>query len=228
MICQVLKNRFSPIFGFILLSFLITLPRLEAGLAFKQTIIEDTVSPVTKSYPFAFAFKNEGDSSVEISAIKTSCGCTTTKLEKMNYSPGEEGLIKGVFSIGNRQGKQEKKVRVITKNLAQPEIQLLLKIEIPPLVTVKPGLLVWRANSEPQVKALNIQPNLQLGAKILSVVCESDDFVIEPLFDESCEKFCEVVVAPLRTDKKRRGLIKIKVTVADAPPRTVYAHALVR
>jgi hypothetical protein len=200
----------------------------HAELTFEKTVIEDVIAPGEKSYPFEFAFENTGEATVEISEIKTTCGCTTAKLEKMSYAPGETGMITGTFSVGSRQGMQEKKVRVLTKDLTQPEIQLALKLDIPQLVTMKPGLLFWRVGSEPDTKTLTISPNADLGAKILSVECESPDFAVESLPKVEGSNEYEVVVAPLKTEAKSRGLIKVTVAVADADPKTIYAHALIR
>jgi hypothetical protein len=200
----------------------------HAELTFEKTVIEDVIAPGEKSYPFEFAFENTGEATVEISEIKTTCGCTTAKLEKMSYAPGETGMITGTFSVGSRQGMQVKKVRVLTKDLTQPEIQLALKLDIPQLVTMKPGLLLWRVGSEPDTKTLTISPNADLGAKILSVECESPDFAVESLPKVEGSNEYEVVVAPLKTEAKSRGLIKVTVAVADADPKTIYAHALIR
>ena len=202
--------------------------QLLASLSFEKVVIEDVIAPGEKSYPFEFAFENTGDDTVEISEIKTTCGCTTAKLDKMSYAPGESGVIKGTFSVGSRQGLQEKKVRVLTKSLTQPEIQLALKLNIPQLVTMKPGLLLWRVGSEPDAKTLRISPNTDLGAEVLSVECESSDFAVEKLPKAEGANEYEVVVAPLKTESSSRGLIKVTVAVADSDPKAIYAHALIR
>lgn len=202
--------------------------QLFAGLSFDKVVIEGVVAPGEKTYPFEFAFENTGDATVEISEIKTTCGCTTAKLDKMSYAPGESGVIKGTFSVGSRQGMQEKKVRVLTKDLAQPEIQLALKLDIPQLVTMKPGLLLWRVGTEPEAKTLTISPNGDLGAKIVSVECVSPDFAVEALPKVEGASEYEVVVAPLKTEVKSRGLIKVMVAAADSEPKAIYAHALIR
>ena len=201
---------------------------VQADLSFEKTVIEDVISPDAKAYPFEFAFKNTGEAAVEISEVKTTCGCTTAKLDKMLYQPGESGVITGSFSVGTRQGMQEKKVRVLTKDLAQPEIQLALKLDIPQLVTMKPGLLLWRVGAEPDAKTLSIHPNSDLGARILSVECESADFAVEALPKIEGVNDFEVIVAPLKTEAASRGLIKIQVAVAGSEPKTIYAHALIR
>jgi len=229
-----MKNSFDRCAAFLRLKTFLGLALLavtqaaSAALEFEKTVIEDVVAPGEKSYPFEFAFENTGDAVVEISEIKTTCGCTTAKLEKMVYAPGESGVIEGTFSVGSRQGVQEKKVRVLTKDLAQPEVQLALKLDIPQLVTMKPGLLLWRVGSDPDTKTLTIRPNSDLGAKIVSVECESPDFAVESLPKAEGSNDYEVVVAPLKTEASSRGLIKVTVAVADAEPKTIYAHALIR
>jgi hypothetical protein len=42
-------------------------------------------------------FKNAGNAPLEIQKVNTSCGCTTTKLEKMVYEPGESGEIEVIY-----------------------------------------------------------------------------------------------------------------------------------
>lgn len=207
---------------------LVTATNVFGGLTFKQAVVEDVISPDAKSYPFEFAFENTGDAAVEISEIKTTCGCTTAKLEKMIYAPGESGIIKGIFEVGTRKGTQKKKIRVYTKDLAQPEIPLALKLEIPKLIAMEPGLLLWRVGSEPDAKVLTITPNANLGAEVLSVECESSDFAVESMPKAEGSGELEVVVAPLKTGAKSRGLIKITVAMAGAEPKTIFAHALIR
>jgi hypothetical protein len=150
-----------------------------AALKFDQTVIEDVVMPGDKSYPFEFSFKNTGDSIVEISEVKTSCGCTTVKLEKMVYAPGESGAITGNFSVGDRQGLQQKSISVLTKGLGQPDIRLSLKLEIPQLATMRPGLLLWRVGGELVAKTLKISPNVDMGVEIVSVESDSESFILE-------------------------------------------------
>lgn len=202
--------------------------QLSAGLSFDRVVIEDVVAPGKRSYPFEFPFKNTGDTVVEISGIKMSCGCTSAKLDKRSYAPGESGVIQGRFSVGSRRGMQEKKIRVLTKDPAQPEIHLALKLDIPQLVRMKPRLLLWHVGTEPEAKTLTIIPNTNFGAEIVSVECASPDFAIEESPKaEGSDKY-EVIVVPLKAEAGNRGLIKITVAVADAAPKIVYAHALIR
>ncbi|HAR67684.1 MAG TPA: hypothetical protein DCR55_15970 [Lentisphaeria bacterium] len=63
-------------------------------------------------------FKNSGDQKLIISSVKASCGCTTGKLDKKEYEPGEEGSVTLTF---NPRGKYNKQTKNLTFNTNDPE-----------------------------------------------------------------------------------------------------------
>jgi len=202
----------------------------QAELKFEQTVIEGVIPPDVKSYPFAFPFTNEGTSAVEISEIKTTCGCTTAKLEKMVYAPGESGIIKGAFSLGDRKGLQQKSITVLTTDLGQPSIKLALSLEIPQLVTIKPGLLLWRVGTELKAKKLTVMPNKDLGVNILSIEVDEGPFAIQLSESPNPDGSHEVIINPQELGSQIRSLIRIKVALKDSPGETstFFAHAIIR
>ncbi|MDQ8196214.1 DUF1573 domain-containing protein [Coraliomargarita sp. SDUM461004] len=201
----------------------------QAELKFERTVIEDTVSPDSKSYPFEFAFKNEGGSAVEISKIKTSCGCTTAKLDKKVYAAGESGVIKGTFSVGDRKGLQQNSISVLTEDLGQPVIELGLSLAIPQMITMKPGLLLWRVGADTEAKTLSIIPNKELGVKILSIETDDSSFTIERSSSSASGEYLASVM-PKSLDSQGRSLIRVQVAQEDSPKKvsTFFAHAIVR
>src|SRR5689334_11783533 len=60
-----------------------------------------------------FTFRNAGPSPVTIKSVKTSCGCTTARLEKNLYAPGETGEVVTRFNFGDRKGAHRKLITVI-------------------------------------------------------------------------------------------------------------------
>lgn len=201
----------------------------EARLHFETTAVKDTVEPGAGHYAFSFPFENQGDQAVEIKEIRTSCGCTVAQLEQRVYQPGESGEIKGQFNIGNRQGRQVNTVRVQSDNLGQSEIVLQVEVTIPQLLSMKPGLLLWRTGETPEPKFLTLTPNTELGVKILSVDCDSDDFSVKWIPQAGEDPSYEVVVAPATVAEARRAMIRIKAALPDHPePHVFFAHAMVR
>jgi len=81
-----------------------------------------------------FVFKNEGDETLVIKRVKTSCGCTAALLSKKEIAPGEEGEIKVTYNTQGFEGKNSKYIDVESNDAAQPGKRLTVsaEIEIPP------------------------------------------------------------------------------------------------
>lgn len=79
---------------------------------------------------YSFVFKNEGKKPLDILKIKTSCGCTTTKLAQKTYKKNKTGSIEIVFNTSGRKGKQHKTITVITNDPKNSEIVLNLNGEL--------------------------------------------------------------------------------------------------
>jgi hypothetical protein len=81
-----------------------------------------------------FIFKNEGDETLVINRVKTSCGCTAALLSKKEIAPGAEGEIKITYNTRGFQGRNTKYIDVESNDSAQPRKRLTVsaEIEIPP------------------------------------------------------------------------------------------------
>ncbi len=81
-----------------------------------------------------FVFKNEGDETLKIKKVTTSCGCTAVMLFKEEIAPGEEGEIKITFNTKGFEGKNTKYIDVESNDPDQPRKRLTIsaEIEIPP------------------------------------------------------------------------------------------------
>ncbi len=71
-----------------------------------------------------FTLTNIGKSDLVFHFIKTSCGCTTGKLEKDTLAPGESTKIKAIFNTGGKRGGQAKDIYLIVNDPEQPKITL--------------------------------------------------------------------------------------------------------
>ncbi|MBO4281855.1 MAG: DUF1573 domain-containing protein [Bacteroidales bacterium] len=71
-----------------------------------------------------FTVKNIGKSPLVVHKVKTSCGCTTSNLEKETLLPGESTKIKAKFSTYGKHGGQVKDIYVITNDPDQPKVTL--------------------------------------------------------------------------------------------------------
>lgn len=86
-----------------------------------------------------FDFRNAGKSPVTILGVTTSCGCTVANAETSTVSAGEKSNIQALFTIGDRHGRQEKKITISTDDPDNPEIVLMFKINILESVPANPS-----------------------------------------------------------------------------------------
>jgi hypothetical protein len=121
-----------------------------------------------------FSFTNTGDSTVTVTQVRSSCGCTVPELEKLTYAPGESGEIKAVFSFGSRQGDQRKTVTVETDHPSQARVLLALRTSIPSWGEVSRRNLRWdlleEGSYEPQEFMIKPKDPERIGVRAVNML----------------------------------------------------------
>ena len=69
-----------------------------------------------------FVIKNTGDAPLLIRSAKGSCGCTVPEWPKEPVAVGEEAVIKVTFNSGNKKGKQNKTVTLVTNAIPSTKV----------------------------------------------------------------------------------------------------------
>lgn len=152
-----------------------------AGLTFERTSVVIAAELGAPSVEVEFPFTNPTNAPVEITTINSTCGCTVPSLEKLHYAPGEAGVLKARFDIGDRQGRQAKRITVHTSTGIQ---RLDLVVELPTRVTLAPRLVLFR-QSDTQPKSARLEFSADTPVTLLSLsepdpAFALDTQVIEP------------------------------------------------
>ena len=74
-----------------------------------------------------FVLKNEGDLTLEIKNVRTSCGCTVANISEKMVKPGMETTVKTKLTLRNRNGPQHKNITVESNDPKQPNYVLTLQ-----------------------------------------------------------------------------------------------------
>jgi hypothetical protein len=85
-------------------------------IKFESTELDFGEIEAGKVVDLEFKFENTGDELLVIKNIAASCGCTTTKLEKKEYPPGEKGTIPVKFYSQGYNGRVLKTITVATND----------------------------------------------------------------------------------------------------------------
>jgi len=79
-----------------------------------------------------FNFTNVGTDTLKLTAVRASCGCTTSSYTKDPIPPGGKGYIEAVYNPANRPGAFNKAITVTTNDPDNPTIVLSIKGEVIP------------------------------------------------------------------------------------------------
>lgn len=103
---------------------LVTFLAAKSQIKFKQTTVDFGEVNSGDEVNASFEFENAGDSVLIIKNVTTSCGCTTSKLDKLEYQPGEKGTIPAKFNSKGFSGKVTKTVTVSSNDEENSYVQL--------------------------------------------------------------------------------------------------------
>ena len=67
-----------------------------------------------------FKFVNKGKATLDISDIKTSCGCTVASVSSKQIAPGKNGTMKIDLDTKNRQGKMSRTITITSNDPEEP------------------------------------------------------------------------------------------------------------
>ncbi len=86
-----------------------------------------------------FKFENQGNTDLNISKVKTSCGCTAAILTNKTIPAGKTGEIKTTFNSGSYKGKVTKSITVKSNDPGSPNYTLTISGVIAEIITTSPG-----------------------------------------------------------------------------------------
>ncbi len=105
--------------------------------------------------------KNTGRSTLEITRVKTSCGCTAAKLKKDTLAPGEAVPLKLTYNK-KRAGNVSQTVRIFSNDPAQPTKVIRVKGRVKPVFDGLGSIFFGKLTAgDRQAKTLDLKNALQ-------------------------------------------------------------------
>ena len=171
----------------ILLTFMGLIPALHAApkLVVSPETYDFGEAPSGESVQATFTLRNDGDAPLHIAYVRTSCGCTTTVLEKRDLAPGEETPLVATLSLKNRRGPQSKRVTIGSNDPDHPDIQAIVQGTAIRHLTISPSIiyLFSATQGQPITRTVEILSDNNTPFKILTIEASHPDLAIgvEPL-----------------------------------------------
>jgi hypothetical protein len=159
-----------------------SLPCLLAGsflpclaLEWKTQALSFTTAPFQTTQAATFEFTNTGPKPVTILEVESNCDCLDAVADRRVYAPGANGIIKASFTVGDRLGLYERRIKVVTDESPEP-VRLLVRIEVPELVTLNPRSVAWTLNEPATEKAVELEVAPGVKIDFSRVLPTSGDF----------------------------------------------------
>jgi hypothetical protein len=200
---------------------------IAAGeLTFKNSNMAVSAAADAKKIEVLFPFKNKSTEEVVVMRYDAPCTCMSAQLKggtpiskdgPVRFAPGEEGVFKGVFELGNFKGTVDKKIVVWAKGDAEenPSIMLSTKVTIPYLIAAFPQSLLWNIGEELKPKVITVKVDNAEPIKITKHSCSSPQ--INYTMETVKEGFeYKLTVTPKSTEKVLFAALRL-TTDSDNP-----------
>jgi hypothetical protein len=177
--------------------------------------------PVGEPVEAEFTIENQGTAPLEITRVQPACGCTVAEYDE-TIAPGASGRVAAVVDTTSIVGPNAKAITIYTNDPENPRIQLTVKSDVRPFLTLDPGYARFTSFVHDDRDQTNPQ-----------VLWTSDFEALEITGVESPQPWIEVAYRPAgETERVAGGTGKqwrIDVTLAaEAPVGPVAEHVRVR
>jgi hypothetical protein len=178
-----------------------------------------------------FIFTNTGEATLEISAVRPGCGCTTAGEWTRKVEPGKTGTIPIQVNVAATwpAGPIIKVVTVDSNDRSQPSIQLQVKGNVWKPIDINPGYAILNipADLPSASTVIRITSNLEEPVKLENPVCSNPVYSLA-LKETKPGKEFELTVTAHAPITNGQGQITIKTSSTNSPEVTLTAWANVQ
>lgn len=191
-----------------------------------------------KKVEVLFPFKNTSSEDVVIERYDAPCSCMSAQLKggvavtkggAVRFAPGDEGVFKGLFELGNFKGTVDKKIVVWAKGdpEGKPSIILSTKVTIPYLIAAFPQSLLWSIGEKAKPKFITVKVDNDEPIKIIKHSCSSPEF--EYTMETVNEGFeYKLTVTPKTTHKVLFAALRLTTDSDNPRYKTVQTFMTVK
>ncbi|MBC8128681.1 MAG: DUF1573 domain-containing protein [Gloeobacteraceae cyanobacterium ES-bin-144] len=203
---------------------------LRAGFEFPQVLKEVDAAADVKNLTVDFEFANRSDKPVNIAKYETTCSCISVMVKdgKLRYAPGESGLIRAEFDMGNFSGTVDKVVALwIDDDPAdKPSVNLTVRVHIPVLVVLEPKTVKWELNGNAEPQTIHIKMNHEKPIRVISVKSSTEAFRYEIKMIEEGKSY-DLKVTPMELKTPGLAVFRIETDCELEKHRVQQAFATV-
>jgi hypothetical protein len=201
-----------------------------AGLEF-DSMLQDVHAPADAATVTAdFKFTNKGDKPVTIAKSDPGCSCLSVQVSggKLKYAPGESGVVRATFEMGNFSGTVDKVIALWLDNDRpdKPSKSLVVRVHIPVLVALEPKTVRWDIGGKPDPQVIQIRMAEGETIHVTGVKSSSSSFSFDLKEVEKGRKY-DLHVTPLSIETPGMAVVRIETDCKVTRHRIQQAFAVV-
>ncbi len=202
-----------------------------AGLEFAELVKEVNAAADATIVTADFTFTNKSDKPVTITKSDPGCSCLKVEISggKLKYAPGEVGVVRTTFEMGNFSGTIDKMVALWLDDDAPdaPSMRLTVRVHIPVLIGVDPKTVKWETGGKAEPQTIQIRMAEGKPIRVTGVTSSSELFACELKTLEEGKKY-DLIVTPKGVDAPGMGVIRIETDCEISKHRVQQAFAVLR
>lgn len=207
-------------------------PKTVNGLAFETVLKDVHASASADQVTVEFAFENVSDSVVRLGGLEVHCSClkgeiVPAELYPNGIKPGEKGMIRSVFELGQFRGTVEKTIGVLFEGDEKASLALRVRVHVPVLFEIEPQTLIWELGGATETQTFDIKVTHENPINILKHTVSSQVFPYEVEIVEPGRRY-KVHVTPTSTEKPGLGVLSFLTDCDIEKHRRRQAFVVVR
>ncbi len=183
-----------------------------AGLVFPEIRKEVHAEPDVNAVTTDFEFTNKSNKTITVVKYDAACSCMAVSIKdsKLRYAPGESGVVRTEFNMGNFSGEVDKSATLWLDGDPEDKSSLVLTVHvvIPELVSLEPKTVKWEVNEAPTPKTVHIKINHTEPIHVLSVT-STNELYTQQLKTVEDGKTYELIVTPLDVKTPSLGIMRL-------------------
>ncbi len=201
------------------------------GLEFTELLKEVHAPADAPTVTTDFKFTNKSDKPVTISKTDPGCSCLSVQISggKLKYAPGESGVVRTTFDMGNFSGTVDKKVAlwIDSNSINEPTLHLTVRVHIPVLVGVEPKSLKWALGGKPAAQTIHIKMAGDKPIRVTGVKSSLPLFQYELKTLEEGKEY-DLIITPLDTNAPAISVFRIETDCDVSRQKVQQAFGVIR
>ncbi len=200
-------------------------------LTFGSETVEARLAADATEARLDFSFENRTNRTLTVSRVEKNCDCVEMAISggKLSYAPGERGVIRAKYTLGNMAGTVDKPFMLWMEGDSEnaPSHSLVARLIIPELVKLSTKTVKWRIGREATPQKVEIGISGGQPIRLLPPACSSESIKAELKTIEDGRLY-ELWLTP--TDTNNPGLTLVRIETDSAIPRwrVIQVFALVQ